>query len=238
MRRGYGHAIQAVAASYVSPVYWAPLPRDQNIPSLNHGTIFFLKCGGPILGITAEHVYAAYLERKSVEPALICQIGKQKRVIGRDSSLDLVTFEIREPELGSLGKIAHEPPDREWPPSPPTEGKGVFLCGFPLSGRSFRNSHELDFESVCLGLVADRVDDRTVMCQFHREEWLDNSGDDTQGEQIEMGGMSGAPLWALIQRRGVESWSLSGIVVQFNPAFELLRARRPNLIKPNGHIGT
>jgi hypothetical protein len=142
----------------------------------------------------------------------------------------------QERELGLLGKIAHEPLDGEWPPPPPELNKGVFVCGFLKSGRSFRDTRTVDFEAMHFGLVADRVDGQMITCQFHREEWLDASGSDTLGGQFDMGGMSGAPLWALIQRRGVHSWRLAGIVIQFSDDYELLYARRPTAIKADGHV--
>ena len=123
-------------SSYVAPIFWGNRLSDCAAvdAKVNNGTIFFMKCGGQPLAITADHVYAEYLKRKESEPSLICQIWDlpfipKARLIDSDSKQDIATFQIEETEVEQMGKKVHHA--SQWPPHPPEEKKGVFVLGFP-----------------------------------------------------------------------------------------------------------
>ena len=50
-----------------------------------------------------------------------------------------------------------------------------------------------------------------------------------------LGGLSGTPLWSLVQNE-VFSWRLAGVIYQFQEKFEILYARRPDCIAEDGKI--
>src|SRR5712692_6999566 len=98
LKSGFGRELLLAAAHYVSAIFWAQYHLDAQ-KELNHGSIFFLECGGPPLAVTADHVYAKYWRRKQCEPKLICQIDNlpfipEERLIGRDQDLDIAIFHI------------------------------------------------------------------------------------------------------------------------------------------------
>ncbi len=58
---------------YVAPIFLGHRVSDCTAleAKVNNGTIFFVECDGQPLAITADHVYAGYLERKESEFDLI-----------------------------------------------------------------------------------------------------------------------------------------------------------------------
>lgn len=238
---GLGKEILVAARGYVSPIFWG-LPRHAGRkPTINHGCIFFINSGKGPLAVTAEHVYAAYLKAKDESPEIICQIGNltfvpEERLIDSDSTIDLATFRIDEREAKQIGKIVHHHPRPHWPPVRPEIGKGVFFVGFPCSRREYRDASSNDFDAYSGMLVADKVDERSVVCQFGRENWIDLFGSGFPPENEWLGGISGAPLWMVTQSPVVMAWQLAGVVVEFNQAFELLTARRPTFICEDGTL--
>ncbi len=95
--------------------------------------------------ITADHVYAAYLDaRDKFGDFARCQLGNlrfvpESRLIARSKSLDIATFAVTSEEIKRTydGKFA-----MSFDPMNPQIGKGVFFAGFPgrerrrLSARS------------------------------------------------------------------------------------------------------
>ena len=241
LRTGFGRQLYLTAANYVAPVFWGESRSEVASPIINNGSIFFLNCGGPTLAVTAHHVYAGYLARKKYNPNIACQIGNlnfnpESRLIDFDPELDIATFRITENEVATLDKTIHCPPQSKWPPPPPVKGKGVFFCGFAASGRAFRGRRSLDFETYFAALTADSITAHSITSTFRREDWLDMEGNDSRGQDVDLGGISGAPMWALTQSPQVLAWRLAGIIIQFNPSFEILIARRPDCIRADGTL--
>jgi hypothetical protein len=181
-------------------------------------------------------VYAAYLARKEQAPGLVCQIGRlrfkpEDRIIDRDQRLDVATFRIGEVEVERTAKWLHRP--SSWPPVPPEEGRGVFLAGF---ARTLRDEKEeaVTFGSVSLLLTATTIGNDTITCQFDRENFVD-MGSGLPPQPMSLEGVSGAPLWTLVDRP-VVGWRLAGVVIEYNTAFELLIVRRADCITANGRL--
>ena len=79
-----------------APFEWFD-PASDVPPS--HGSMFFLDTGKLVLGITARHVYEAYLQRSEADSRICCQVNNLRfapnerlRGLGRES--DVATFEV------------------------------------------------------------------------------------------------------------------------------------------------
>jgi hypothetical protein len=233
----YGREIGNVASSYTAVFFWMTIAPTAEI---GHGSIFFLECGSGAFAVTANHVYEAYLERKQLDPSLTCQIGNlpfvpEARLIDRDPELDVATFRIEEREVEADGKVIHRVSPNNWPPKPPDLGKGVFFAGYPKVHRKVHHPKKVEWGTYVGVLTATSIGERHIVCQYERDEMVDMFGTGTPPVGQWLGGLSGAPLWTLVET-GVFSWRLGGILYQFSTEFEVLYARRPDCILADGRL--
>ncbi len=234
LRAGFGAELQKAAYHCTAPLFWADPSFEP--PQFNNGSIFFLNCGDGAFGITADHVYAGYLERKERSPGLVCQIGRlmfkpEDRLIDRDKRLDVATFRMTNAEIEKTTKWVHRP--TTWPPSPPEQGRGVFFSGFARTARE-EEIGVVTFGATSFLLTATVVGPDAIKCQFDRENFVD-LGSGMPPEPISLGGVSGAPLWTLVDNP-VVGWRLAGVITEFSDPFEILVARRPDCIAPDGRL--
>ena len=227
-----------IASNYTSAIYWIS-PRERKI---NNGSIFFLDCGSGPFAVTADHVYQGYLDSRDRDSKTKCQIGNLpfspiERLIDRDKELDIATFTIDEKEIEVDKKTVHRADFTKWPPKPPDVEKGIFFAGYPGSNRTIeaKNGITVNFGTYFSILVATSVNDKYIACHYERDEIISMFDDSVLPAHQNLGGLSGAPLWTLVQT-SIFSWRLGGIIYQFNPEFELLYARRPDSLLTDGRI--
>ena len=73
-----------------------------------------------------------------------------------------------------------------------------------------------------------------MKCQISGDEMIATSGH-TPYEPQWLGGISGAPIWTLVQ--GVLfSWRLAGVIVEYSEDYGILIATRSDVIAPDGRI--
>lgn len=161
-----GVTLLETAASYSVAIFFGQA-KDRN--SINNGTIFFVDFGQGILGITAAHVYKAYLDKKQ-NANFICQIGglrfnPEDHLIDVDYNLDIATFNIDRNIIIALNKQVHSP--LNWPPKiMPKQGDDVFLAGFPAIYRAPSGKNDVEFGSAMHMLIVDSVNDRYIRCSY------------------------------------------------------------------------
>jgi hypothetical protein len=231
---GYGRQLQGAAYFLTAPLCWVDLNSPS--PVFNNGSIFFLDCGHGSFAVTADHVYRGYLARKQDEPGLVCQIGRlpfrpDERLIDRDERLDVATFHITEAEIERTTKWLHRP--EGWPPPPPEQGRGVFFTGFARVARE-QDGNVVTFGGVSLLITATVVGDDSIKCQLERDSFVD-MGSGLLPADFALDGVSGAPLWTLVDRP-VVGWRLAGVVIEYAPPFEILIARRADCIRGDGRL--
>ena len=115
--------------------------------------------------VTADHVYAAYLDaRNKFGDFARCQIGNLRfvpegRLIARNEALDIATFAITSEEIKKTydGKFA-----MSFDPMNPQVGKGVFFAGFPGRERRLLSEREIESGIFTASTVADNVSDREI----------------------------------------------------------------------------
>lgn len=233
----YGREISNLASSYTSSIFWTS--EASNVKTCN-GSIFFIDCGNGPFAVTAEHVYEDYLKSKKIDPFLRCQIGNvtfvpEDRLIDCNKELDIATFSIDEKEIKADGKVIHAVNPNNWPPKPPDVGKGIFFAGYPKKYRKNKITQKIEFGTYVGVLTATSVSERHIVCQYDRDEIVSMFGTETLPIRQYLGGLSGTPLWTLVQT-GIFSWRLGGIIYEFSTDYELLYARRPDCISTDGHI--
>ncbi len=236
----FGREMLKTVADHVAPFFFLPGPSADG-KTINNGSVFFLDCGQGTFAVTADHVYQAYLNRKGNDPGLLCGIGDvpfapEERLIDRDPERDIVTFRIEKEEVARAGKVVHRPSPERWPPQPPHPGQGVVFAGFPGCERRLIRGREVEFGICAAALVASSVNDRDIVCRLERENWLETFGAGLpRGNQF-LGGLSGAPLWAVVEHAEATTWRLGGVISSFNEGWELLKAKHAAGILADGRL--
>ena len=229
---------QAIAAS-IAPFLWRERDEEGDL-KIRNGTAFFVSADRTFM-VTADHVYAAYLEgRNRFGNDARCQIGNvrldpENRVVARSAALDIATFLITPDEIEKAG-------DGRFPmsfaPMMPQRGKGVFFAGFPGRARRQLSEHEIENGIFTALTVADNITDREISGHFDPEQQVDKPGRPTAPQGYDIGGVSGAPLVTIVDSANLHYWRLGGVMTRFNTSFEIFYATRADFIFPDGTLKT
>jgi len=236
-RGPYATTVEIAVAGSIAPFLWRE--RDeQSALKIRNGTVFFVSPDRPFM-VTADHVYAAYLDaRNKFGDFARCQIGNlrfvpEERLIARNEALDIATFAITSEEIKRTydGKFA-----MSFDPMNPQVGKGVFFAGFPGRERRLLSEHEIESGIFTASTVADNVSDREISGHFDREYQVDKPGRLPSPEVYEIGGVSGGPLVTMVDSANLCYWRLGGVMTAFNTSFEIFYATRADFILPDGTL--
>ena len=236
-RGPYATTVEIAVAGSIAPFLWRE--RDeQSALKIRNGTVFFVSPDWPFM-VTADHVYAAYLDaRNKFGDFARCQIGNlrfvpEDRLIARNEALDIATFAITSEEIKKTydGKFA-----MSFDPMNPQVGKGVFFAGFPGRERRLLSEREIESGIFTASTVADNVSDREISGHFDREYQVDKPGRPPSPEVYEIGGVSGGPLVTMVDSANLCYWRLGGVMTAFNTSFEIFYATRADFILPDGTL--
>lgn len=211
-RGPYATTVEIAVAASIAPFLWRELDENSAL-KIRNGTAFFVSPDQPFM-ITADHVFAAYLEaRNRFGDFARCQLGNlrfvpENRLIARSESLDIATFTIAPEEIRKTyaGRFA-----MSFEPMNPQIGKGVFFAGFPGRERRRLSEREILSGIFTASTVADNVSDREISAHFDRAYQVDKPGRPTAPEGYDIGGVSGGtasndgrfsqPLLLAVRRR-------------------------------------
>jgi len=253
MGAGLGRSELEFATSICAPIYWIVRELDGQI-SVRNGTAFFLDAGSGPFAVTAAHVLSGLEVDQRSRDVIAVQLGRdlkldfsgQHAVIDRNIDIDIATFCISENEIASISKVILTGRQDRWPPAPPQLNCGVYFSGFPEAERLVLSQNEISFGAMPGMGVASSVSVRDVCTHFDRNQWIDALGVGLPPENYDFGGLSGGPLLTVIERNGLRSWALTGVIYegpnpsteegQSIPGFELVKARRAYFIAPDGQI--
>lgn len=253
MAGGLGRAELEFATSVCAPLYWIMREADGQV-RVRNGTAFFLDAGRGVFGVTAAHVLAGLEADRAANTVLAVQLGTElvldfegaHAIIDRNDELDIATFRISAAEVASIGKTPLTGAQAAWPPAPPQQGRGLYFSGFAGAGTLWLASNEISFAAAPGGGVADVVGRRDIWTVFNRANWIDVMGLGMPPERYDFGGISGGPMISVIERNGVRSWALAGVIYEGpNPStqegaaiegFETIRARRAHFIRSDGTL--
>jgi hypothetical protein len=226
----------AIAAS-IAPFLWRE--RDErDALKIRNGSAFFVTADCTFM-VTADHVFAAYLEARSrFGDFTRCQLGNlafvpEDRLIARSASLDIATFAISPEEIR---KTAESKFAMSFNPMNPEEGKGVFFAGFPGLARRQLSEREIEGGIFTALTVADNVGKRVISGHFNRERQVDKPGRPSAPEGYDIGGVSGGPLMTIVDSANLCYWRLGGVMSEFSASLEIFYATRADFILPDGTL--
>lgn len=238
IQAGFADPLFEIALLCSAPIYWFEVRGGRPLPPLNSGTVTFVDAGAGPFAITADHVYRGYLDDRASLAGVNCQISSElfdpeDRLISRSTDADLATFCLDSGEIASMSKLAHGAP-LPWPPTPPPEGSGIFLGGYPGHERSVMgDAIEWGFARGLEVATAPREDRLSIV--FNRENWVCQDRQPTPEVGYRWGGVSGGPVFELIQKPLI-SWRLCAIVTEFSQSFEILFASALARVRADGSI--
>ena len=236
LKSPFGSEILKTVSSYVAPLFWSR--REYKTLSIQgNGSIFFLRPNDISFAVTANHVYQKYITDKKSYTNIFCQIGDilfplEERLIDINEELDIATFRITSDEIRKINKIELS----MWPPSLPDIGKGVLFAGFPGHERFELSSHEVSFGIYAALGTATTVSERNITCQFKRKDWVEITEFALPPKGYSLNGLSGAPLFTVIERDGLWLWALGGVIYEFSPNIEIIMASRADNILADGSL--
>ena len=246
LRDGLAKALMETAAQYVMPICWIAAHQGKPL-IIDSGSAFLLDCGAGPFMVTANHVYRGYIEAKGRYPDVVCTLGDirfdlEARLIASDAVYDVATFRVTSEEitkLSSYGKTVLTGSQATWPPSPPQIDRGVFFVGFPGDGRQMRpyrgNSFvEIDWLGYTALAVASGVSNTDVTLVFDPAHDFDIGLRKDIPSDWALGGCSGAPLLTFVERNGIFSWRLGGIIYEASNL--ILKASRADCLNPDGSL--
>jgi hypothetical protein len=246
LSNGLGMNILRSGLAFAIPLWWVSKDHVETL-CLRNGTAFLVDYGRGIFAVTAEHVFAEYLEAKRAALELGCQLGNapfdpEARLIASDKNLDIATFQVSTTEAQQIDKpiVTAGPP--HWEPLNPAAGNFAFFGGFPAQTRGLTSNG--DFVAVPYFAMPriTSITDRQITCRLDREKMLDLGGSGLPPVGYDIGGVSGAPLLVptLVDEGSVKGvvWRFGGIITEFagGEIFEQVVAVRAHYIQPDGRI--
>lgn len=252
MAGGLGRAELEFVASLTAPLFWV-IQHDDGAYQVRNGSAFFLDAGNGPFAVTAHHVLEGWRRHRESDNVVAFQIGDEtldlagrNAIIATHAGMDIATFRITAEEVAAIGHTVLTGCQNEWPPQPPEEGRGVYYAGFPGAERIWLSQNEISFGVAPTGGVASSVSEKDVSSLVSREHLIDVMGCGDLPENYDCGGMSGGPMLMVVERRGLRSWALAGVIYEGpNPSpgdsggiagLEMIKARRAHFILPDGRL--
>jgi hypothetical protein len=212
--------MQKIVWCHVVPVRVTRILDDKE-HSYNTGTGTFIRIHHKNYLLTAWHVFAELLNSRGrgQEAYFIAGNAALEPPIIRyaDRVNDILILEVPDADGGSIGAIAYEPPHR-WPPRSVTTNDVVLLCGLPAYLRTEENESELLFGDYSVMQPVTSVADNQFMLHLERENWVSLGRANLPGPEVSLGGISGAPVFAVDPL----SYELVGIVSEIGESLPLL----------------
>ena len=195
---------------------------------MRNGTTFFVDAGKGPFGVTAGHVFDGFRDYFEGKDG-VCEVGMRglkfdlrERLIARGRKVDIATYRIEKAELARLGTtVVREP---SWPPGRPREDCGVFYAGYPGRERKLVGPRKIEWGVYGASGMSTAVNEDSIVCQMERENALPVLGLLIPEEGYDVGGLSGAPMFASMES-SIVYWRLVGVIYSGGGAmFEHVRA--------------
>jgi hypothetical protein len=253
MSSGLGQAELEFVMSLTAPLYWIIREADRKY-RVRNGSAFFLDAGQGPFAVTANHVIEGWKQDRIADDVVALQLGAdltidlegKHAIIAADESIDIATFRISSQEIASIGKTVLTGYQKQWPPGRPQEDRGVYFGGFPGVETVWLSLSDISFGASAGSGVASSISETDVSSLIERENLTPVFENGLPPENFDFGGMSGGPMLAVIESRGLRSWALAGVIYQGpNPSgdpeqaiagLEIIKARRAHFILPDGTL--
>lgn len=234
---GYLPTLRGIVKSACAPFWWHGLNKEGKYSIHHNGTICFLQTPKRLIAVTAWHVFDEYRRAKIRQPDIRCQFGgtttePETRLIAESDYLDLATFDISPVIVAASGASPHTP--LIWPTRAVSGSEVLLYGGHPGSLRVEREATaELPFQWFAGPPIS--VTPENIKLHIDLENFHQPLGD-ASIPNVELGGMSGGPVFRLVAAPPIERLELVGFIYESQPSLSLVYARPSHYITENGQI--
>jgi hypothetical protein len=223
---------------FAHPVFLGESPHLSDVAALASGTGVFLRFGTKLIGVTCEHVLAAFRSRRDMNPGTIFSFGRlvvdvEKHLIQADSSIDLATFDLSALS-GRLDDEGRTVEPAVWPPGDVSPDDVIAFAGYPGLWREQPGLGGLRFYSFSSGASGVASLGSTHMYTRIEIDAMLRAGHGRL-DLGPLGGLSGGPVF--VWRRGiVVTAELVGFIQEYQESLDLLYIRRAHCIAADGTL--
>ena len=224
--------------SYCAPIWWEINGNE----ILGNGSMCVIETPHTVFGVTANHVLEAYEGHKAHYADAFCQLGSAPfdpvhNVIDRSGKegWDLATFRIPEFTLDSWGDHLRVYKTETWSPTTGNQNDRIIFGGYPVNRCAQAEGERpstmsIDFVSF-IGSVDCCSENHMAFC-LDSATWYWPQGERLPAKP-DLSGSSGGPCFLIHDEDRIE---LVGFMYEYEPRFEIMRARQANLIDATGII--
>jgi hypothetical protein len=226
-------------ASCCVPLFWWATDQPGRQVMAN-GTVTLVKTPAGVIGLTADHVIKECLEafdggKACVQIADASAHDLRARVIARSKELDLASLNLD----GLIERLGwpDKSPLTSWPPTPPQEGRGIMIGGYPGNERQVIGQRDISFGIFTALAIARTVSHDQISCLFEREYMVEPGDIPTLPPNTDLGGISGGPVITVCESPSYfVTFRLGGIVSEAHSGLEKVFAKRVDFIRDDGRF--
>ena len=224
----------------IAPFWWGELLQPHGRVKDN-GTAFLLDCGEGAFLVTASHVVNHCIEDLEANPGLVSKFGDvlfdpRGQIIAIDHDLDIATFSISDRLVEKSERTVVRGSQQAWPPATPQENQLVFFSGYPGQEHFPEEEYIEAFGIYSSLLKVTNVNHRNLSLQIDHSEMEDFIGMGLPPPGYVMGGVSGAPIFLVVESAGIWSWQPVAVIYEASPNLDLVLATRIDSINPDGTL--
>ena len=201
------------------PLFWTdpclPWPKR-----LSGATCFILRFRTGLVGVTADHVIAAFEHdkchaRKIVAMLRTAPLDLAHVLIDRDPDLDLATFSVTEEQAAESQASVVDCRDM-WPPPMPRVGAPITFAGFPEAFREECEPTQSKFNAAASATWTQDITDRRIVATFDpaRGDYRPRAAPEFADLGANWSGCSGGPVLVHYEREGTHKWHAVGVIVR------------------------
>ena len=218
-----------------APYFWYDSSNLLTEQDRDCATICFVNTGQRIIGISANHVHEECVKALSRNGQVVCQIGGVTfdpcdRLIDRSSRLDLVTYDMSEIIVNQVDADIHHA--FEWPPD--LDPEGLLIIGGWVDELTRVHSRNSTYSFLHFIAYSDMIGEAQIGVVTYTSTshpW----GKESLPPDTNLGGISGGPVF-LVREDPLTRLSLIGIIYEYGPTFEIIKACPLTVVREDGRI--
>ena len=226
--------------NYVIYTYFADPPFIEGSKIYNSATSTLIGTGIRKFAVTNNHVIKSFEELKAIDNKVKFQIGSSvidnivDRIIDQNKFYDLVTFELSDEEVKSLGKQFC--PFALWPPKEVEKEEVLIFTGYPGIFRDIKAPGKVYFQSVIIMEEIISTSPESFKIFLDTDNYKVLLGPRKFEDLTDYGGFSGAGVFRINDKKTIATLEPVGIIYEGSENWKLQFASHINVIDANGKI--
>ena len=229
-RSGYLPMLEAWAKASCAPVLF----RNAETSRPHNGSMTFIDTGAVVLGVTAAHVATAVRDNCSDRQGFGCAVGAAELdpswLISIHPSLDLASYRLSDQFVATARHSSATV--SAWPPAWVGDRALVLYCGYPGIYREERTD-SIDWAFVWFVSVVESASARQAGTVLRIADSL-TAGAERVPPNADLGGMSGGPVFRILEDAAVIRLELAGIIHEYSESTEIILAHPLTSLRPDG----